>query len=122
MILVPIAYLSLWMYWGMNFSWEAIFGTIVNESFYWEGFFWQYFVLACFALPLSVPDSNEYGLDEGRINIITILLPTIEAPPLVKKKMLVHLTMCVVVYGMFYLLSSLILKEDLPYQPLGLVL
>ena len=66
MILVPIAYLSLWMYWEMNFSWEAIFGTIVNESFYWEGFFWQYFVLACFALPLSVPDSNEYGLDEGR--------------------------------------------------------
>lgn len=66
MILVPIAYLSLWMYWGMNFSWEAIFETIVNESFYWDGFFWQYFVLACFALPLSVPDSNEYGLDEGR--------------------------------------------------------
>lgn len=66
MILVPIAYLSLWMYWGMNFSWEAISETIVNESFYWEGFFWQYFILACFALPLSVPDSNEYGLDEGR--------------------------------------------------------
>ena len=65
MILVPIAYLSLWMYWGMSFSWEAIFETIVNESFYWDGFFWQYFVLACFALPLSVPDSNEYGLDEG---------------------------------------------------------
>ena len=66
MILVPIAYLSLWMYWGMSFSWEAISETIVNESFYWDGFFWQYFILACFALPLSVPDSNEYGLDEGR--------------------------------------------------------
>ena len=66
MILVPIAYLSLWMYWGMSFSWGAISETIVNESFYWDGFFWQYFILACFALPLSVPDSNKYGLDEGR--------------------------------------------------------
>ena len=66
MILVPIAYLSLWVYWGMSFSWEAISETIVNESFYWDGFFWQYFILACFALPLSVPDSNEYGLYEGR--------------------------------------------------------
>lgn len=66
MILVPIAYLGLWMYWGMSFSWEAISETIVNESFYWDGFFWQYFILACFALPLSVPESNEYGLDEGR--------------------------------------------------------
>ena len=66
MILVPIAYLSLWMYWGMSFSWGAISETIVNESFYWDGFFWQYFILACFALPLSVPESNEYGLDEGR--------------------------------------------------------
>ena len=66
MILVPIAYLSLWMYWGMSFSWASISETIVNASFYWDGFFWQYFILVCFALPLSVPDSNEYGLDEGR--------------------------------------------------------
>jgi len=66
MILVPIAYLSLWVYWGMSFSWASISETIVNASFYWDGFFWQYFILACFALPLSVPDSNKYGLDEGR--------------------------------------------------------
>lgn len=66
MILVPIAYLSLWVYWGMSFSWASISETIVNASFYWDGFFWQYFILVCFALPLSVPDSNEYGLDEGR--------------------------------------------------------
>ena len=66
MILVPIAYLSLWVYWGMSFSWESISKTFINASFYWDGFFWEYFVLACFALPLSVPDSNEYGLDEGR--------------------------------------------------------
>lgn len=66
MILVPIAYLSLWVYWGMSFSWESIFETFINASFYWDGFFWQYFILACFALPLSVPDSNKYGLDEGR--------------------------------------------------------
>ena len=66
MILVPIAYLSLWVYWGMSFSWLSISETIVNASFYWDGFFWQYFILACFALPLSVPDSNKYGLDEGR--------------------------------------------------------
>lgn len=66
MILVSIAYLSLWVYWGMSFSWASISETIVNASFYWDGFFWQYFILACFALPLSVPDSNEYGLDEGR--------------------------------------------------------
>ncbi len=62
MILVPIAYLSLWVYWGMSFSWASISETIVNASFYWDGFFWQYFILACFALPLSVPDSNKYGL------------------------------------------------------------
>ena len=66
MILVPIAYLSLWVYWGMSFSWASISETIVNASFYWDGFFCQYFILACFALPLSVPDSNRYGLDEGR--------------------------------------------------------
>lgn len=66
MILVPIAYLSLWVYWGMSFSWASISETIVNASFYWDGFFWQYFILVCFALPLSMPDSNEYGLDEGR--------------------------------------------------------
>lgn len=66
MILVPIAYLSLWVYWGMSFSWKSIFETFINASFYWDGFFWQYFILACFALPLSVPDSNKYGLDEGR--------------------------------------------------------
>ena len=66
MILVPIAYLSLWVYWGMSFSWASISETIVNASFYWDGFFWQYFILVCFALPLSVRDSNEYGLDEGR--------------------------------------------------------
>ena len=66
MILVPLAYLSLWVYWGMSFSWASISETIVNASFYWDGFFWQYFILVCFALPLSVPDSNEYGLDEGR--------------------------------------------------------
>ena len=66
MILVPIAYLSLWVYGGMSFSWASISETIVNASFYWDGFFWQYFILVCFALPLSVPDSNEYGLDEGR--------------------------------------------------------
>ena len=66
MILVPIAYLSLWVYWGMSFSWASISETIVNASFYWDGFFWQYFILVCFALLLSVPDSNEYGLDEGR--------------------------------------------------------
>ena len=66
MILVPIAYLSLWVYWGMSFSWASISETIVNASFYWDGFFWQYFILVCFVLPLSVPDSNEYGLDEGR--------------------------------------------------------
>ena len=66
MILVPIAYLSLWVYWGMSFSWESISETFINASFYWNGFFWQYFILACFALPLSVPDSNKYGLDEGR--------------------------------------------------------
>ncbi|WP_315296627.1 DUF805 domain-containing protein [Veillonella parvula] len=50
----------------MSFSWASISDTIVNASFYWDGFFWQYFILACFALPLSVPDSNKYGLDEGR--------------------------------------------------------
>ena len=66
MILVPIAYLSLWVYWGMSFSWESISETFINASFYWDGFFWQYFILACFALPLSVPDSNKYGLGEGR--------------------------------------------------------
>ena len=66
MILVPIAYLSLWVYWGMSFSWESISETFINAGFYWEGFFWQYFILACFALPLSVPDFNKYGLDEGR--------------------------------------------------------
>ena len=66
MILVPIAYLSLWVHWGMSFSWESISETFINASFYWDGFFWQYFILACFALPLSVPDSNKYGLDEGR--------------------------------------------------------
>ena len=66
MSLVPIAYLSLWVYWGMSFSWESISETFINASFYWDGFFWQYFILACFALPLSVPDSNKYGLDEGR--------------------------------------------------------
>ena len=66
MILVPIAYLSLWVYWGMSFSWESISETFINASFYWDGFFWQYFILACFALPLSVPNSNKYGLDEGR--------------------------------------------------------
>ena len=66
MILVPISYLSLWVYWGMSFSWESISETFINASFYWDGFFWQYFILACFALPLSVPDSNKYGLDEGR--------------------------------------------------------
>ena len=65
MILVPIAYLSLWVYWGMSFSWESISETFINAGFHWDGFFWQYFILACFALPLSVPDSNEYGLDEG---------------------------------------------------------
>lgn len=54
MILVPIAYLSLWVYWGMSFSWLSISETIVNASFYWDGFFWQYFILACFALPLSL--------------------------------------------------------------------
>ena len=66
MILVPIAYLSLWGYWGMSFSWESISETFINAGFYWDGFLWQYFILACFALPLSVPDSNEYGLEEGR--------------------------------------------------------
>ena len=66
MILVPIAYLSLWVYWGMSFSWESISETFINAGFHWDGFFWQYFILACFGLPLSVPDSNEYGLDEGR--------------------------------------------------------
>ena len=66
MILVPIAYLSLWVYWGMTFTWESISETFINANFYWDGFLWQYFILACFALPLSVPDSNEYGLDEGR--------------------------------------------------------
>ena len=66
MILVPIAYLSLWVYWGMSFTWESISETFINANFYWDGFFWQYFILACFALPLSVPDSNDYGLDEGR--------------------------------------------------------
>ena len=66
MILVPIAYLSLWVYWGMSFSLESISETFINAGFYWEGFFWQYFILACFALPLSVPDFNKYGLDEGR--------------------------------------------------------
>ena len=66
MILVPIVYLSLWGYWGMSFSWGSISETFINAGFYWDGFLWQYFVLACYALPLSVPDSNEYGLDEGR--------------------------------------------------------
>ena len=66
MILVPIAYLSLWVYWGMSFSLESISETFINAGFHWDGFFWQYFILACFALPLSVPDSNAYGLDEGR--------------------------------------------------------
>ncbi|ETJ34106.1 hypothetical protein Q604_UNBC11463G0001, partial [human gut metagenome] len=47
------------------------------------------------------------------INIITILLPTIEAPLLVKMRVLGHSTMFAVVYGMFYLLSHLILKEEL---------
>ena len=66
MTLVPIAYLSLWVYWGMSFSWASISETFINAGFHWDGFFWQYFILACFALPLSVPDSNEYGLDGGR--------------------------------------------------------
>ena len=39
MILVPIAYLSLWVYWGMSFSWKSIFETFINASFYWDGFF-----------------------------------------------------------------------------------
>ena len=56
------------------------------------------------------------------IDIITILLPTIEAPSLVKIRMLEDLTICVVVYGMFYLLGSFMLKADPPYQPFGLVL
>ncbi|MDU8008580.1 MAG: DUF805 domain-containing protein [Veillonella sp.] len=111
MILVPIAYLSLWMYWGMSFSWGAISETIVNESFYWDGFFWQYFILACFALPLSVPESNEYGLDEGRDRYNNYIIAYDRSS-----------TVSEVVYGMFYLLSSLILKEDLPHQPFGLVL
>ncbi len=54
MILVPIAYLSLWGYWGMSFSWESISETFINAGFHWDGFLWQYFILACFALPLSV--------------------------------------------------------------------
>lgn len=122
MILVPIAYLSLWVYWGMSFSWASISETIVNASFYWDGFFWQYFILVCFALPLSVPDSNEYGLDEGRDRYNNTLLLTLEVPLLVKIRMLVDLTICVVVYGMLYLLNSLMLMADLPYQPFGLVL
>ena len=39
MILLPIAYLSLWVYWGMSFSWESISETFINASFYWDGFF-----------------------------------------------------------------------------------
>ncbi|MFR0064026.1 MAG: DUF805 domain-containing protein [Veillonella parvula] len=62
----------------MSFSWASISETIVNASFYWDGFFWQYFILACFALPLSVPDSNEYGLDDRvGMNIKTALLLTL---------------------------------------------
>lgn len=40
MILVPIAYLSLWVYWGMSFTWESISETFINANFYWDGFLW----------------------------------------------------------------------------------
>ena len=38
MILVPISYLSLWVYWGMSFSWESISETFINTGFHWDGF------------------------------------------------------------------------------------
>ena len=59
---------------------------------------------------------------KDEIDITTILFLMFAAPLLVKMRVLGHSTMFAVVYGMFYLLSSLILKEELPYQLFGLVL
>ena len=113
------------MYWGMNFSWESIRDYCRMKAFYWDGFFWQC-LSSCLSLLLpcllACQDSNEYGLDEGRDKYNNYIIAYDRSSTVSEEKMLVHLTMCVVVYGMFYLLSSLILKEDLPYQPLGLVL
>jgi len=121
MILVPIACLSLWVYWGMSFSWESISETFINANFYWDGFFWEYFVLACFALPLSVPDSNEYGLDEGRDSYNNYIIAYDRSSTVSEDKDIGTFDY-VCGYGMFYLLSHLILKEELPYQLFGLVL
>ena len=124
MILVPIAYLSLWVYWGMSFSWASISETIVNASFYWDGFFWQYFILACFALPLSVPDSNKYGLDEGRDRYNNYIIAYDRSSIISEDKDARRFDyMCSCVWGCFILLGSFMLKADPPYQPfLGLVL
>ena len=86
MILVPISYLSLWVYWGMSFSWESISETFINAGFHWDGFFWQYFILACFALPLSVPDSNKYGLDEGRDRYNNYIISYVRSSTISKDK------------------------------------
>ena len=86
MIIVPIAYLSLWGYWGMSFTWESISKTFINANFYWDGFLWQYFVLACFGLPLSVPDSNEYGLDEGRDRYNNYIISYVRSSTISKDK------------------------------------
>ena len=86
MTLVPIAYLSLWVYWGMSFSWASISETFINAGFHWDGFFWQYFILVCFALPLSVPDSNEYGLDEGRDRYNNYIITYVRSSTISKDK------------------------------------
>ena len=65
MILVPISYLSLWVYWGMSFSWESISETFKMQVFIgtdFSGSILSWLALRCH----SVPDSNKYGLDEGR--------------------------------------------------------
>ena len=53
---------------------------------------------------------------KDEIAIITILFPILEVPRLLKLQIIVNLTIYVAVYGMFYLLESLMLREGLLYQ------
>ena len=69
-----------------------------------------------------MPDSNEYGLDEGRDKYNNYIIAYDRSSTVSEEKDVGTFDYVLVVYGMFYLLSSLILKEDLPYQPFGLVL
>ncbi len=59
---------------------------------------------------------------KDEIGIITILLPILEVPRLLKIQIIVNLTIFVAVYGMFYLLRSLMLRAGLLYQSFGAVL